>query len=338
MAGRRAERWLMAPTPAPVRARSEFLSGTGVGGVVDLFHTGGGDVGVDLGGGEVGVAEELLDAAEVGSVVEEVGGEAVAQFVGTDLELDAGTAQVFLEQVVDGAGGDAAAEFAEKEGALMDSGGVAVVLDGAEGGRADGAEAVLAAFAGDAEGLVDDVDVSDVEFHQFVQAEAGAVEELENGGVAGGGPGGGALRAFGREGEGKREELLDLAEGENHRQGAAGFGQLDLQEGADGETVAADEEFIKAAEGGEVEPDGGVVELPFHQGKQPCPEVVGGGVGPGGEGAVAGAEFAEGVGVVDEGERRGVALDFHELEEGGFLGCGGVRGGGCWCSRISGAC
>ena len=37
--------------------------GSRVGGVVDLLHAGGGDVGVDLGGAEVSVAEEFLDAA-----------------------------------------------------------------------------------------------------------------------------------------------------------------------------------------------------------------------------------------------------------------------------------
>ena len=34
-----------------------------------------GDVSVDLGGGDVGVAEETLDGAEIGTVHEEVGGE-----------------------------------------------------------------------------------------------------------------------------------------------------------------------------------------------------------------------------------------------------------------------
>ena len=42
------------------------------------------DVGVDLGGGDVGVAEHFLDDAEVGAVIEEVGGEAVAELVGMD--------------------------------------------------------------------------------------------------------------------------------------------------------------------------------------------------------------------------------------------------------------
>ena len=42
----------------------------------------GGEVGVDLSGGEVCVPQEFLNASEVGAVVEQVRGEAVAEFVG----------------------------------------------------------------------------------------------------------------------------------------------------------------------------------------------------------------------------------------------------------------
>src|SRR5260370_37289983 len=48
------------------------------------------EVGVDLGGGEVGVAEELLDGAQIGAAVEEVGGVGVAERVGVG---DASVAQ-----------------------------------------------------------------------------------------------------------------------------------------------------------------------------------------------------------------------------------------------------
>ena len=77
-----ANLWRKRTTVYPALAALPKPGRTGIcsqmGSVIDLFHTGGGDVGVDLGGAQVGVAEEFLDAAEVGSVVEEVGGEAVA--------------------------------------------------------------------------------------------------------------------------------------------------------------------------------------------------------------------------------------------------------------------
>ena len=94
--------------------RAKCVSSPGVGGVVDLFHSGGGDVGVDLGGAQVGVAKEFLDAAQVGSVVEEVGGEAVAQFVGANFEGDGGMPEIFLQEIIDCPHGDAAAELAEE--------------------------------------------------------------------------------------------------------------------------------------------------------------------------------------------------------------------------------
>src|SRR2546421_3347505 len=50
-----------------------------------------GYVGVELGRGQVGVSEHLLDAAQVGPALEEVGRERVAQEVGMDpLRLEAG--------------------------------------------------------------------------------------------------------------------------------------------------------------------------------------------------------------------------------------------------------
>ena len=53
-----------------------------VRGVVDGAQPLPTDMSVTLGGGEVGVTEQLLHGAEVGATVEQVGGEGVAQGVG----------------------------------------------------------------------------------------------------------------------------------------------------------------------------------------------------------------------------------------------------------------
>ena len=47
------------------------------------------DMGIALGGGEVHVAEELLDGAQIGSVLKQVGREAVPQKVRIDPFADA---------------------------------------------------------------------------------------------------------------------------------------------------------------------------------------------------------------------------------------------------------
>ena len=54
-----------------------------------------GDVGVDLGGRHVLVAQKLLDAPEIGAVGQKVGGEGMAQGVGRHLLGQPGQARVF---------------------------------------------------------------------------------------------------------------------------------------------------------------------------------------------------------------------------------------------------
>ncbi len=49
---------------------------------VELFEPFPGDVGIDLGGGEVAVAEQHLHDPQVGAVIEQMGGEGVTQGVG----------------------------------------------------------------------------------------------------------------------------------------------------------------------------------------------------------------------------------------------------------------
>ena len=167
-----------------------------------------------------------------------MGGEAVAELVGTDFEGDGGVAEVFLQEIIDGPHRDPAAEFAEEKGALLHSGGGAVVLDSAQSGAAHWADAVLAALAGNAQGFAERVDVVDVQFNQFVKPEAGAVEEFEDGCIALGSPGGGALGAIGFQGQRKRQEFLDLGEGQDHGEGALDFGKLDLEKWITGQARA----------------------------------------------------------------------------------------------------
>ena len=59
--------------PSRSRTRVELL--------VNALEAGCLDMGVDLGGGDIGVAEHFLDGAEVGAVLEEVGCEGVTQGV-----------------------------------------------------------------------------------------------------------------------------------------------------------------------------------------------------------------------------------------------------------------
>ena len=76
-------------------------SGTRVGVLVDVEQAFLGDVGIDLGRGQVAVAEQFLDAPEVGPAVEQVGREAVAQGVRAGAAVEAEGGEVALEQAAD---------------------------------------------------------------------------------------------------------------------------------------------------------------------------------------------------------------------------------------------
>jgi len=74
--------------------------------------------------------------------------------------------------------------------------------------------------------------------------------------------------------------------------------------------------------------DGGAAEFAFHEEEEPGAEVVGSEVGPSAVGREAGAEGAETLRIVFEGEGGGISLDLHELQKLGFQRIGSVRSGG----------
>lgn len=68
---------------------------------MDFFEVGVGDVGVDLGGANVGMAEHGLDGADVGAIHEKVGCERVTESVRGNMLRDAGEASVFFDDALD---------------------------------------------------------------------------------------------------------------------------------------------------------------------------------------------------------------------------------------------
>ena len=59
-------------------------SGARVSSVVSAFESLGSNMGIDLGGGETGMAQKRLNASKVGSIVEEVGSKGMSEFVRTE--------------------------------------------------------------------------------------------------------------------------------------------------------------------------------------------------------------------------------------------------------------
>ena len=78
----------------------------GMSGVVGFFEPFDGDVGVNLRGGEVGVTEEFLDAAEIGAAIEEMRGVTVAEFMRSDRGIEAGAGEISFEARLNNASGD----------------------------------------------------------------------------------------------------------------------------------------------------------------------------------------------------------------------------------------
>lgn len=64
------------------------------------------DVGVNLRGRDVGVAEEFLNDAQVGAAAEQVGGEAVAHKMGVDIRFDTGAGGVLFDELADAGSGE----------------------------------------------------------------------------------------------------------------------------------------------------------------------------------------------------------------------------------------
>jgi hypothetical protein len=81
-------------------------------GAMDGFQVAEGEVGVHLGGGNVGVAEQYLDAAQICPVFDHVRGAAVAKFVRT------GGAVARFDESPDPLAGERLASFGEKKPGL----------------------------------------------------------------------------------------------------------------------------------------------------------------------------------------------------------------------------
>jgi hypothetical protein len=107
----------------------------GVSLVIDLGQVLKIQVGVDLGGADVGVTQEFLDGAQVAGGFQQVAGEGVAQQVGVQVAAGALCRRPVLEALLDGAGVDAAPALADEEGGFPGAGDLPAHLMPAPQGR-----------------------------------------------------------------------------------------------------------------------------------------------------------------------------------------------------------
>lgn len=89
--------------------------------VIHLFHFVGGEVGVYLGGAEGLMSEEFLDDAEIGPIVEHMGGKAVPESMGADSGVEAGLEEVFVQFAAHGAGTEPFTMLVDKKGLWIET-------------------------------------------------------------------------------------------------------------------------------------------------------------------------------------------------------------------------
>ena len=99
-------------------------SGPRMGLLIDRHQPVNADVRIDLRRRERGVAEDLLDAAEVSAALEQVGGRRMPQSVRTGVRNRAGCGDPGMDDPADGARVDPAASRAEEERRLAPRGAV----------------------------------------------------------------------------------------------------------------------------------------------------------------------------------------------------------------------
>ena len=149
------------------------------------------DLGVNGGGFELLVAEELLDEPDVGPAFQHVGGAGGADQVATAGAADVGLSDPFADHAAEHVGIEGLAVAGEEQGALAGierkprADLVKVAFQPEQGAAADRHDAVLVALAlADVQGLALAVEVVDFESGEFAAAQPGAVEEFEHGAVA----------------------------------------------------------------------------------------------------------------------------------------------------------
>ena len=85
----------------------------------NFFFPGDGDFGVDLGGGDAVVPHQFLNISDVCSVVEQLGGEAVAQIVGCGVGIDSGQLPVFVKDFFNSVDSQAVATVFGEDGIVF---------------------------------------------------------------------------------------------------------------------------------------------------------------------------------------------------------------------------
>ena len=157
---------------------------------VRVLEAVGRQVGVELRGRDVGVAEHLLQRAQVAAARQQVRRERVAQRVRAHLRGQPGRARVALDDLVEPLARQPGAAVVEEQARLQPVAGqpraaaLEVDLQRAAGGRADRDEPLLGALAARAQDALLEVHVADLEPGRLGGAQPAGVHDLQQRAVA----------------------------------------------------------------------------------------------------------------------------------------------------------
>lgn len=148
-------------------------------------------MGIDLGGGWGGVAEEFLYGTEVSTMGKDVGRKGVTKLMGRKITREACNGEPIFHEAFDRTGGEAFAIIVEEDGAGT-LGGVGPQLAGGSlhrlncfaRGCAEDAEALFISFTANNAGALVKAEVRIVEGDKFCDTHAGGVERFKDSAIA----------------------------------------------------------------------------------------------------------------------------------------------------------
>src|ERR1043166_177697 len=217
---------------------------------MDLAEAVAGDVGIDFGGADAGVAEQFLDNAQIGAVLQKMRGETMSKHVRSHVAFYASAADASFYAQPKSDRGKGSTAFGEKHiggGALVDEFGPAhiqVELQGSHGLAAQGHDALFIAFADYVNKTGLQMELLQARLPQFRQAQAGSIGQLQHGLITQAGGGFGGLR---------REEVFDLPTGPGLWQARAAAGQRKVFGEVGREQLFAFRKTIKRSQGGNLQ-------------------------------------------------------------------------------------
>ncbi len=229
--------WLRAVLGLLLAARMKLL--------VQGFEAVAVDMGVNLGGGDIGVAQHHLHPAQVGAVSKEMGGKGVAEDMGADLFVDAVGAGKFADNLPEAQASHGFAAIADEEeiaASLLEqirATFLHVAANSISGLFAEGHQSFLGALAQHPHKATAQVEGGGGHVDQFRNSHSGGVEQVQHGDVAEGERRGCFVAA---------QEQVNLSHGKNLGQGAARFGQVNEMGGIGLDQVLCQQKTKKSAQ------------------------------------------------------------------------------------------